>query len=326
MSVLVAKATEVDDNENALFLKELKEILSSFHLHEIDAIPLKGADLAFFVYSDSALRAMTDLDILIHKDDLPRIEEALVSLGYLMHPHYRQVLDLPVSPYLNTIVAKKLTFPHISLHFHWHILNHSFYPGYGYISDFAIQKIWQDAQDDMLDEVKVIRMAPHHMLLHLSLHHLRHYYAQPALITDIAAVLTRYENEIDWKAVFRDAERYNLCKPLYYALYLVKNRLGILLPPVAEGFVQQMEITSKEQQFLDSVMNGKPSEKLSFYAFLSMNKGMWNKMRFLLRTMYAPRRFRAQLKDLHGFDSGLQYNLRRIRRIIAFLFHSLFKR
>ena len=120
---------------NHLLYSELKQILTCFGENKVESLLLKGIDLAIRVYPNVGLRPMADIDLLIKKDDLSKIEKSLFSLNYLMHPGYRKVLDKPAGPYLNTVVCKKLTQPHVSLHLHWHILNHSFFPCYCHCPD-----------------------------------------------------------------------------------------------------------------------------------------------------------------------------------------------
>ncbi len=66
-----------------LFLTgELLRLLQLLETHGIPARPFKGPTLAVSVYGHLALRQFSDLDILVHKADLPRLTALLTTHGY----------------------------------------------------------------------------------------------------------------------------------------------------------------------------------------------------------------------------------------------------
>jgi len=72
---------------NISLTDELFRLLQIFELHNIPAIPYKGPVLAASVYGDIALRQFTDLDIIIHEQDILMAEELLILHGY--SPEFR---------------------------------------------------------------------------------------------------------------------------------------------------------------------------------------------------------------------------------------------
>ena len=73
---------EYTARKNLRFTAELFRILDCLEAHAIPAIPLKGPVLAETVYGDLALRDFSDLDVLIHSQDVGRAKTALRSLDY----------------------------------------------------------------------------------------------------------------------------------------------------------------------------------------------------------------------------------------------------
>ncbi len=305
---------------NLILYQELQKIILSFKEKKIKFILLKGIDLAKRIYSDIGLRSMTDIDILIKKEDLPKIEEALIPLDYLMYPNYHKVLDKPVSPYLNAVVCKKLTSPFVSLHLHWHIFTNTFFPFYGYVSSLDIEKIWQNAETAEIDGLKVLRMNPNDLVLHLSQHHFKHYFNSLIYFTDIDALLTKYHGKLDWQRIVKDAFEFNLDRPLYYTLYFTKN---ILKTDISEDILkelQQKNISLFEKKFIDSVLKGKPNKNLLFFMFLAMNKSFFKKLRFIFRTIFPDPRFKFQLQEVAGIESGFKYTISHIGKIFRYIF------
>ena len=67
---------------NMVLTGELVRLLRLFEAHGIPIIPYKGPTLAVMAYRDLTLRAFDDLDILVHKADVMKAKEVLVSQGY----------------------------------------------------------------------------------------------------------------------------------------------------------------------------------------------------------------------------------------------------
>ena len=60
----------------------LKEFLKLAHSNHIDVCLLKGAFMSNFVYSNFAMRAMRDLDILVEEDSFLKIINLMLANGY----------------------------------------------------------------------------------------------------------------------------------------------------------------------------------------------------------------------------------------------------
>ncbi len=67
-------------------LRERDRILHAFAQHDISCIVLKGADLAYRIYSDPGARPFEDLDLLVHEADVSKADNALRDLDYATPP------------------------------------------------------------------------------------------------------------------------------------------------------------------------------------------------------------------------------------------------
>ena len=72
---------------NLFLTGELLGLLKMLEAHGIPACPFKGPVLATSVYGNLALRQFIDLDILIHKRDVLRAKDLLISQGYRLQFH-----------------------------------------------------------------------------------------------------------------------------------------------------------------------------------------------------------------------------------------------
>jgi hypothetical protein len=74
---------------NTLLYQELHGVLSALQGMGSQVIVLKGAALAETVYPDRVLRPMSDIDLLVRPEEIARIEDTLIDLGYALRPHRR---------------------------------------------------------------------------------------------------------------------------------------------------------------------------------------------------------------------------------------------
>lgn len=61
---------------------DLAEVLAAFAAHGVEALILKGTALAYDLYAAPELRPRSDTDLLIAHDDLPKVREAMLALGF----------------------------------------------------------------------------------------------------------------------------------------------------------------------------------------------------------------------------------------------------
>jgi hypothetical protein len=78
----LAKRYYADAAHNQLLFHELAEILGRLSQAGVPVIVLKGAALAFTIYTDPAMRPMNDIDIFVHPEHLFTAIGVLRSIGY----------------------------------------------------------------------------------------------------------------------------------------------------------------------------------------------------------------------------------------------------
>lgn len=75
-------AFQTNAQRNLLLMQELLRVLQCFEAHAIRAVPFKGPLLAAMVYRNLAFRQISDLDILVRKQDLTQGIDLLSAEGY----------------------------------------------------------------------------------------------------------------------------------------------------------------------------------------------------------------------------------------------------
>jgi hypothetical protein len=206
-------------SRNLRLYHELGKVLEILRHENIPVIALKGAHLAELVYGNIALRPMGDVDLLVHKDDLIRVEAALLRIG--LTPLDR-----------NRVIGKDnrhfgYVQPNRGLHveIHWNILA-SMYP-----FNIDIDGQWERSRPVLIAGAEVSVLCPEDLLLHLCLHNSEHTFEMGIRsICDISEAICHYSEEIGWKNLLLRARQWSIEKCVYLTLKLARELLGAFVP------------------------------------------------------------------------------------------------
>jgi len=315
---------------NILLYQRLSRVLAFLREENIKVIVLKGAALAERVYGNPALRPMSDVDLLVRKEDLPQIDEKLRLLGYTTEVNYLDCLKTSDNSYLNTIMMHSTVSP--PLHLHWHLAN-STIPTFIYSSKIEMERIWQEAIPTRVADVGSLVLAPYHLIIHLSEHALKPGHSLRKLISlcDIHEAVRVYRDRLNWGLLKDEAFRFNLNRQLYYCLHLASQVLGTDVPgdildklkPKSTGFI--------ERRFSTLALRPKACYGFSYLIQLAMCQSLSQKIRFLWRTLFPPRQILVQRYVFPQAKRGPLYShlLRRFAegsRALSYLGRNLFSR
>ena len=228
---------------------ELSRVLRPLQAHGIPVIVLKGAHLAEVVYGNRALRPMVDVDILVRKRDLSRVEAHLVEMGYGRPEHPTITVDPAKHHHL-----PRLTKPGgCTIEVHWAIERLG--------TPFIIEadELWGRARPAVIAGVHALVLSPVDLVLHLCLHTsfghkfvfgLRSFW-------DIAETIRYYRDEIDWEQVQSRACQWRIGKYVYLTLRLARDLVKAAVPDEVlsslqpDGFDPQVTAWARTQIFSD---------------------------------------------------------------------------
>ena len=175
---------------NILLLNHASQILLRLKAENIPVIALKGLFLVENTYKDLGARSMSDLDILVHREDLQKTVEILQGLGYQLSKYFDirdSNLDIKHVP---PMVLSDGT--HVEIH--WTLLeeNEPF--------TIAMDGVWQRSFPAQINGVEVLAEGIEDLLLHLCVHMTYQHYLSLGLkgMLDIALALQRYQEQLDW--------------------------------------------------------------------------------------------------------------------------------
>lgn len=176
---------------------------------EVDALPLKGADVAHRLYPSPSLRDMGDLDLLVRPRDRRAADAALRRLGYEpdREPEERAGATLHSAMY-----GREGGLP---VHLHWRVVNAS-------LPQFMIrideEEIWREASEG--------RVSADHLVVLLCEHALKHSFSELILLTDIELA----SRGADWERVGETARRWGLERAVAISLHLLRDLMGVTRP------------------------------------------------------------------------------------------------
>ncbi len=283
---------------NIRILEELAALLRAFGRL---VIVLKGAALLSSVYEDFGLRMLGDVDILVKPEDVPRIDNILSQLGY-QSDHKQDAYY--VTNYLNSLVYAKNGSP-LLLHLHWHLINNAL-PNYIYAEKINMDKLWKEAIPLKIRESDALCLAPHHQLLHLSEHAMKHSYHTLIHVWDIHQVINH--EKLDWERVCTESGEFQLEGPLFYSLWLSKEYFGTCVPQRILAFLSPRHKGAGEKIFSRLLRQGKRREKLCWLFYFSRISTWQKKIKFVFRTLFPPR---AVLSHMEADENAGNGNLRR---------------
>jgi len=275
--------------KNSIALNDLKAVLTECNREQIDVIVMKGAALAEPVYGNPALRPMSDIDLLIRKQDLHRLDRVLQSLNYA--PWARTPGNITEGDgYLTALIYRKPSLRSASFHVHWHFVN-STIPNESYIGTIRIDEFRKGAKRTTISGTGAWVMAPHHLLIHLCEHALRVPHSLNKLIyfCDIAQSIDAYGTGLDWTLLMDEAKQSGIDRMVYLTLHFTRCYLQAAVPDAVLRELKPERFGFCERLFMKAVSHNCRRSGLSYLLHFSMNRGITGKARFILRTVVPPR-------------------------------------
>ncbi len=201
---LIEAYANVASANRAIFTK-LRIVLSQFRERRIDSILLKGSDILLRLYGVMGVRAMADVDLLVHEEDLPAIDHLLTHLGY------RPLIDGNPA-YLdpdNTLALDIITKV-------WYVDNQ--------------EEIWERAVERNFEGIPVKGLGRNDLLVYLTAYNVvRRGYLSASFARDIAFLVEK--EDMDWAFVVEEASRCHLNIPMYHGLsFVLTTDAGVPIP------------------------------------------------------------------------------------------------
>ena len=271
---------------NLILYNQLNQLLSELERQNIQAILLKGIYLAKFIYGDIALRSMSDVDILVRREDLIHAMAVLKNLGYTTigyattnDPITEEVLHY----YHHAPEQQKANL--IRLDLHWQLTDCDC----GLKVD--VSALWEHAQTVQLSEVAAMGLSLEDLLLHICIHaaYAHTFFQQVRSVVDLAEILGLKSSQINWQFLLKEAHDWRIERGVFAMLYISQQYLAA---PVPDQVLLQLAPQDFSPAMLDDILylfmfrKEQISSKISRLA----NHVSWKELgNNLLRLFFPPR-------------------------------------
>jgi Uncharacterised nucleotidyltransferase len=209
---------------NKRLLDAYEIVGQSFQRQGIECILLKGADLLSRLYGMRGTRPLSDVDLLVHEQDLPAIHRLLIETGFTQQIDGNPAYCSPQSTLSLDLVTNL-----------W------------YLDEEGLAALWTRAQTRPLGRLTVKHLSSNDLLLYLIAYSVVHRgHLSPSFFTDLRLLIEK--EPLDWPALIEEADRRYLKIPLYHGLrQLTLSNSTIEIP---ETVIRQLSPSTKTEQAL----------------------------------------------------------------------------
>lgn len=291
--------------------RELGVVIKSLDAEGIPSIILKGIFLAQAVYKNIGLRPAADIDLLIKKTDLSRVNAIFNSLGYAPPSCYEDFLLNNTVTAVNSLVYNKRD-GGFYIHLHWHLVNTT-WPLEELVSSVDMDRVWSQAEAFDLDGFRLQTLSPTHLLIYLLYHAFAHSYDHLILVSDIVRTIETYRQRLCQDEVICEAERFGLSSVCYHSLQCVRGKLrqeGSVVDSWIGLFSKRI---SRRKAFFSPLRGEAASYMLSYGVLCFDNRNLLSRFRSLWRTLFPSPYVMAHVLNLPVAKVRFSHYIHRIR-------------
>jgi len=213
-----------ENTQSSLFLTgELLKLMDLLEGNGIHAIPFKGPTLALSAYGELGFRQFSDLDILVHKQDVPAVRKLLVDRGFRPKFKLTAVQEAALLHYDYVYDFGREQPTRLWVEIHWGIVARYF------CFDFDFTRVWDRLEVLTIAQRQLRTLSPEDLLMILCVHGSRHLWNRLAWISDIAGLIER-RKDINWQRMLRDAAALGSQRMLSLGLFLAGKLLEAPIP------------------------------------------------------------------------------------------------
>lgn len=220
-------------------VKQVSKILQLFNDNDIPVIILKGMVLRS-LFPNPDFRTMSDVDILVHQEDLERIKTLLLDINY----------NKVEAPQEKHDVYYKLGGPKIEVH--WALTDHTMFKG----GSLEEEGIWEHAREVEVLGVNTLTLGYNDFIFHLIVHmasHVAYHGFGIRYLVDLVVMIEQQGKLIDWHEVIKLIDKYQIRKFSAVIFACCEDLFGLKLPDE----VAQLAVVDSDYLtlFEDEVMN-----------------------------------------------------------------------
>ena len=177
-------------HRNRILMKTLEKILIAFSNENIEVLVLKGGALCNLIYSDTALRPMGDLDVLVKKGDAQIACDTLYDMGFVSRQRKSKHHLLHAMPEM----IKQVDGMSVNVDLHKNVFT-NLHP-----VSLTLENVGNPLLSFEVGSQRAFTLGYTQMLLHLCHHLITPGQAIKLIsVADIIGFVTHYADEINWQ-------------------------------------------------------------------------------------------------------------------------------
>jgi hypothetical protein len=268
---------------NTRHINEMKGILALLNKAGIKTVLLKGMALELTLYGNSGLRQMTDVDVLISREDCIMARKLLLANGFKSLP-----VKSPFHKLIITYTGKHL--PSLIRNGFSIEIHHELF-GEG---KSLLTKMLSDSSNEILTigekaYIPAEQMFFLYLIKHLNYHEMNNE-SQLRLYTDLVVLIDKNRDGVLNNNLVKLAEQAGLSEVLAHKLELLRDFWGITYPEWINAFVakfQSIDTAGKFVFFLKSPKNNPPPDRsLPYRNTINEIPGIHRKIIYILGDLF----------------------------------------
>lgn len=213
-------------SQNWMYFHDLMETVKQLQINGVQMLFLKGFSLIIGYYKDFGLRPITDIDLLVKKEQLMSAIEVLTKMEWHEEGNFVKFTQDYNDPHMSLWHARhfKNNKKRTNLDLHWRslFLHHH--------EDVELA-FWRDAKPITIYGVSVLILNPTDQLLHNCIHGMRWNPIPPIRwVADACTIINNHHAEIDWDRLYSLAQRCERILAIRNALCYLKYTLQAPVP------------------------------------------------------------------------------------------------
>lgn len=263
---------------------ELLRILKLLQENGVEAIPFKGSVLAQYLYGDLSLRESSDIDLLVHQQDVLTVKRILASIGYLPWPRLPPAQETAL---IRHACVYELRNPErcAALELHW---KNSKHPSLPFPADF----VWNRQQETSIGGMQIKTLLPEALLLLLCVHGTKHSWRRLRYVCDLADTL-RVAGNLQWGDMLESARQLGAGRMVLTGMSLAHGLLEAPLPDMVLreiGQHPQVRLIAAERS--EEVFHSPREWETGYWTICRFNFSSFDswhgRLRYLLRMALVP--------------------------------------
>jgi hypothetical protein len=307
-------ALRANCDRNLALLTELIRLNKVFAAKNLSLLSFKGLTLTHRLYSQLALRAFKDIDILVPDVQAVQAMQLLIAQGYepqfVLTPN-QQIRYIQTRHEMSFWNANK----QVAVDLHWVLMpqHYSFAP--------SSNLVWQSAETLSIADRSILTLSQEALILYLCAHGAQHDWNKLFWICDIAELL-RQSPTLNWDWVTQQINRFGTETMLFLGLALAHEVLDAPLPDtiqqkimaksyIRDRVVQVKAILLQQKKTNDTSI---PTNRIYFQTIESPRDKMWSWCDAIL----TPTPLEWQIITLPKPLFPLYYIIRMIRLVVKY--------